>query len=37
MAQALQTWLVRHAPAVGDTQMASPMRQLFPEATPADR
>jgi serine/threonine protein kinase len=37
LAQALQTWLAHHAPAVGDTQVASLMRQLFPEAAPRDR
>jgi serine/threonine protein kinase len=31
MARALQSWLAHHAPTMGDTQVASFMRQLFPE------
>ncbi|HEX4417749.1 MAG TPA: protein kinase [Kofleriaceae bacterium] len=36
LAQALQTWLAHNAPAIGDTQVASFMGQLFPEASPRD-
>ena len=37
MARALQTWLARNAPTIGDTRVASFLRQLFPEAFLRDR
>jgi len=37
MARALQTWLAHNAPTMGDTQVASFLRQLFPEASLRER
>jgi hypothetical protein len=37
MAMALQAWLARHAPTIGDTQMAAFMQELFAEERERDR
>lgn len=37
MARALQTWLAHNAPTLGDTRVASFLRQLFPETFLRDR